>query len=138
MSKESPNGWFEKKLGELSSRVIKKSEFNNQFEPLTSSRDGLVRQSDYFNKQVTSGDNTGYRVVSNGDFTFRAMSDDGTFKFNRSKFRFDGIVSPAYEVFRAQDCDGDYLSYILDSDAFSKKYMYLHRVALVWHSNILS
>ena len=121
MSEKSPEGWFEKKLGELSSPVMKKSEFNNQFEPLTSSRGGLVRQSDYFKKQVTSGDNTGYRIVSNGDFTFRAMSDDGTFKFNRSKFRFDGIVSPAYEVFRAQHCDGDYLSYILDSNALSKK-----------------
>ena len=121
MSEVVPEGWKNVDFREISLPKAKKSTLNDQYLPLTSSRKGLVLQSEYFNKQVTSADNTGYKVISPGDFTFRAMSDDGTFKFNRSKFAFEGIVSPAYEVFEARNCNAEFLSYILDGDEFSKK-----------------
>ena len=144
MSKKVPEGWEVKNLGLLTKPVTMKSEYNNQYEPLTSSRSGLVKQSEYFNKRITSADNTGYRIVTPGEFTFRAMSDDGTFKFNRSKFSFKGIVSPAYEVFEARNCNSDFLEYVLNSDQFHQsiysnaqggtrlalKYNSLHQIAV--------
>ena len=110
-----------KKLSFLTDLISEKTKFNNQFEVLTSSRSGLFRQSEYFNKRVTSANNSGYGIIAPGQFTFRAMSDDGTFKFNRSTYSFKGIVSPAYEVFEAKNCSPDFLDYVLNSDEFHKK-----------------
>ena len=121
MSERVPEGWEKKELSFLTDLVSEKTEFNNQFEALTSSRSGLFRQSEYFNKRVTSADNTGYRIIAPGQFTFRAMSDDGTFKFNRSTYSFNGIVSPAYEVFEAKNCSPVFLDYVLNSDEFHQQ-----------------
>jgi type I restriction enzyme, S subunit len=120
MSESVPEGWTIQTAGNVTELLEVKSEFNNQYEPLTSSRLGLIRQRDYFKKQVTSSDNTGYKIISKGEFTYRSMSDDGTFKFNRSKFSEKGIVSPAYDVFRCKGIEGDYLEYIFDSVEFSR------------------
>lgn len=121
MSDRVPEGWEKKELSFLTNLVSEKTEFNNQFEALTSSRSGLFKQSEYFNKRVTSVDNTGYRIIAPGQFTFRAMSDDGTFKFNRSTYSFTGVVSPAYEVFEAKNCSPDFLDYVLNSDEFHQQ-----------------
>jgi type I restriction enzyme, S subunit len=121
MSEVIPEGWEEKELSSMTNPVSEKTEFNNQYEALTSSRSGLFKQSEYFNKRVTSSDNSGYRIIAPGQFTFRAMSDDGTFKFNRSSYSFKGIVSPAYEVFEAKNCSPDFLDYILNSDEFHQQ-----------------
>ncbi len=83
-------------LTELSDKTIK----NNQYPVLTSSKDGIFLQSDYFNKQVASNDNTGYKIIRRGEFTYRAMSDTGEFFPNELECADIGIVSPAYPVFR--------------------------------------
>ena len=121
MSSVIPEGWEEKQLSSITSRVSEKTKFNNQYEVLTSSRSGLFKQSEYFNKKVTSSDNSGYSVIAPGQFTFRAMSDDGTFKFNRSYYSFKGIVSPAYDVFEAKNCIPEFLDYMMNSYEFHKQ-----------------
>ena len=55
--------------------VNEKTTVNDQYPVLTSSKAGIILQSDYFNKQVASRENTGYKVIRRGQFTYRAMSD---------------------------------------------------------------
>ena len=79
------NNWETLKLGKILTSLNNKSVIQNQFPVLTSSRSGLFLQSDYFKKIVASKDNTGYKVLKRGQFTYRTMSDDGFFKFNQLK-----------------------------------------------------
>ncbi len=104
-------------LSEVSEKTIK----NNQYPVLTSSKDGLFLQSDYFNKQVASKDSTGYKVIKRGQFTYRAMSDTGEFFPNELECADIGIVSPAYPVFeisKPEIIKSHYLKYYFKSDYF--------------------
>ena len=71
------------RLGDYITEICEKTTVNNQHMVLTSSQEGIVSQDDYFNKQVASKDNTGYKVIRRGQFTYRAMSDTGRFYINR-------------------------------------------------------
>lgn len=96
-----------------------KTDRHDQYPVLTSSRRGLFLQSEYFTKQVTSEDNTGYKVMRRGDFTFRSMSDDGRFMFNRLEEFDAGVISPAYGVFYATACSPEFLAHFLNSSYFA-------------------
>lgn len=86
-------------LGDFITEVNNKTSENNQYPVLTSSQNGIVSQETYFNKQIASKDNIGYKIIRKGQFTYRAMSDTGRFYINRSIDHEIGIVSPAYPVF---------------------------------------
>ena len=108
-------------LGNILTEINKKTSNNNEFPVLTASRDGISLQSDYFNKQVASKDNTGYKIIKKGQFTYRAMSDTGKFYPNRLDCIDVGIVSPAYPVFmisRSDIVDSDYLKLYFKSEQF--------------------
>ena len=92
--------WQNAILEEVIIEIKIKSEYNNQYPILTSSRRGLFFQSDYYSKQVASEDNTGYNVVPRGYFTYRHMSDDLVFKFNINNICDFGLVSTLYPVFK--------------------------------------
>ena len=81
------------------SEVCDKTTINNQYIVLTSSQNGLIDQNLYFNKQIASKDNVGYKIIKKGQYTYRSMSDTGLFFINRLKHLDYGIVSPAYPVF---------------------------------------
>ena len=103
------------------SEVNKRTTINNQFPVLTSSKSGLYLQSDYFNKQVASKDNTGYKIIERNQFTYRAMSDTGEFFPNMLDCTDIGIVSPAYPVFEISDSSvivPEYLKYYFKSNNF--------------------
>lgn len=109
------------KLERFLEETSEKTTRNNQYPVLTSSKSGLYLQSDYFNKQVASTDNTGYKVIRRGEFTYRAMSDTGEFFPNMLECADIGIVSPAYPVFRIAKPSvivPEYLKYFFKSDSF--------------------
>ena len=109
------------RLESLLAEVVEKTTENNQHPVLTSSKSGLYLQSDYFNKQVASKDNTGYKIIRRGQFTYRAMSDTGEFYPNILECADIGIVSPAYPVFEITDTNAlvpEYLKYYFKSGAF--------------------
>lgn len=96
--------WRKVKLGSLIVQHSEKSEINNQYPVLTSSRKGLFYQKDYYNgRDIASDDTTGYNVVPYGYFTYRHMSDDLVFSFNINNLCEKGIVSTLYPVFRARE-----------------------------------
>jgi len=112
--------WETQELGSLLFERNERSSQHDEFPVLTSSRRGLFLQSEYFSKQVTSEDNTGYKIMRRGDFTFRSMSDDGRFVFNRLEQYDAGIISPAYGVFYADGVNPDFLAHYLNSNYFAQ------------------
>lgn len=102
--------WRKVKLGEYLIKHNEKSEFNNQYPVLTSSRKGIFLQSDYYaGNDVASDATTGYNVVPRGYFTYRHMSDDLIFKFNINDIVDKGIVSTLYPVFTVKNMDSYFL-----------------------------
>jgi len=77
---------------------IEKSMRNNQHEVLSSTVSGIYTQRDYFNKEIASADNTGYKVIRRGDIVLSPQNLwMGNINYND---KFDiGIVSPSYKVF---------------------------------------
>jgi type I restriction enzyme S subunit len=112
--------WGKYPLGNFVIERKEKSSVHNQYPTITSSRRGIFLQEEYFSKQVTSSDNSSYKIIKKGDFTFRSMSDDGIFVFNRLLQIDIGIISPAYGVFYADGVDPDYLYYFLNSSDFKR------------------
>ncbi|CAH5359863.1 MULTISPECIES: restriction endonuclease subunit S [Enterobacteriaceae] len=97
--KEFPE-WHLVRLGDYLIKHNEKSTENNQYPVLTSSREGIYFQKDYFNgEDIASKNNIGYNVVPKGYFTYRHMSDDLVFKFNINTLCDKGIVSTLYPVF---------------------------------------
>lgn len=83
----------------------------------TSSRTGLYLQSDYFEGGRTGIDLTlDFHRVPMGYVTYRHMSDDSIFKFNKNNFETDVLVSKEYPVFISNDSsDIDFLLYHLNN-----------------------
>ena len=109
------------KLDSFLQEIRDKTTDNDQYPVLTSSKAGLFLQSDYFNKQVASKDNTGYKIIRRGQFTYRAMSDTGEFFPNMLECTDIGIVSPAYPVFEITNPEivlPEFLKYFFKSDSF--------------------
>ena len=46
---------------------VEKSRINNQYEVLSSTVSGIYSQREYFNKEIASADNTGYKAIHRGD-----------------------------------------------------------------------
>lgn len=113
--------WKEIRLEKVVLEENETTTVNNQYPVLTSSRQGIFLQSEYFGKQVASKDNVGYKIIKKYEFTYRAMSDDGKFKFNQLLEHEIGIVSPAYSVFKVRDnSDDTFIKEILNSDIFTR------------------
>ena len=112
--------WKRVKLRDCVEEIDERTTENNQYEVLTSSKSGIYSQEDYFDKQVASKDNTGYKIIKRGQFTYRSMSDNGTFTINRLENKDIGIVSPAYPVFEAISINPEYLKYFFQSEGFRK------------------
>ncbi len=111
---------YKLKLSDCVKEINNRTTENNQYEVLTSSKYGIFSQEEYFDKQVASKDNTGYKIIKKGQFTYRSMSDSGTFTINRLEDKEIGIVSPAYPVFEATNIDAEFLKYYFKSELFNK------------------
>ncbi|MGP6443475.1 restriction endonuclease subunit S [Rahnella aceris] len=92
--------WIVQPLGNWLKEYKNKSSENDQYEVLTSSRNGLVLQSKYFeNNRISSRDNIGFNILPEGYVTYRSRSDDGRFTFNVNKLGIPGLISVYYPVF---------------------------------------
>ena len=92
----------------------KKTKIQHEYPILSSTMSGIKLQNDYFNKQAASEDTVGYKIVPSGYFTYRSMSDTGEFHFNLQDVIENGIVSPAYPVFKVIGNNSEFVEYILN------------------------
>ncbi len=96
--------WKEKKLGSLIEEYREKTTKQDEFEVLTSAREGLVRQRDYYdNSRITERNNVGFNIIPPCYITYRSRSDDSRFFFNENNLGITGIISTYYPVFRMLD-----------------------------------
>lgn len=112
------SSWLEVKLGDILKERCEYTTINNQYPILTSSRKGIFKQEEYFDKQVASENNIGYKIIKQHDFTYRAMTDDDIFCFNELINESIGAVSPAYSVFYCSSISNVLLDAILNSKKF--------------------
>jgi len=86
------------KLGNVLTEYISKTKVNNQHDVLSSTIEKIYRQSEYFNHQVASKDNTGYKVLKLNQLVFSPQNIwMGNINVN-TEFE-KGIVSPSYKIY---------------------------------------
>ena len=99
-----------------------KTTINNEYPVLSSTASGMYLQSEYFNKEASSDNTIGYKIIPRGYCTYRSMSDTGLFTFNMQELVEKGIVSPAYPVFSANDdYINEFIILYLNNSSFIKK-----------------
>lgn len=118
--------WKKVKLGACISEVNERSQENGGYDILSVTKDGIVFQSEHFNKQIASEDTTGYKILKKGQLAFSSMN-----LWLGSLDVLDicekGIISPAYKVFAFDDA--------LMLPEFGKYFLRTHKMIWVYKSN---
>ncbi|MBO6584747.1 MAG: restriction endonuclease subunit S [Gracilimonas sp.] len=111
--------WVEVKLGEVFDRVTEKNESESVKNVLTiSAQDGLVSQTDYYNKSVASKDLSNYIVLRQGDFAYNKSYSEG-YPLGAIKRLHDyekGVLSPLYICFKlaSDNVDSDFITHFFE------------------------
>ncbi len=92
----------------------------HSYEVLTSSREGLQRQSEHFGTEQRH-DTDGYNIIQLGYCTYRNRSDDGFFTFNVNNAFPTGIVSKFYPVFKFVGANSTFMTEYLNNSISNKK-----------------
>lgn len=105
--------WVQRKLSDISKKVIEKN-VNNEFsETLTNSAEyGIISQRDFFDKDISNEKNLNtYYVVHDGDFVYnpRISNYAPVGPIKRNTLGRTGVMSPLYYVFTTYNVDGTYL-----------------------------
>lgn len=116
-----PEGWQYEKIGNF---LVAYDEFSNDtgaYPLATSSRQGLMLQSEYYNDQRYEETTGGFHVVPEGYVTYRHMSDDDIFRFNVNRMGTPVLVSPEYPVFTTSDglCQDLLIAYLNNMKEFT-------------------
>ncbi|WP_145421559.1 restriction endonuclease subunit S [Staphylococcus hominis] len=103
--------WDTKQLKDVLEFSNKRTTNENEYPVLTSSRQGLILQSDYYKDGKTFAEsNIGYFILPKNYITYRSRSDDGIFKFNLNQIIDVGIISKYYPVFKGINTNQYYLT----------------------------
>ena len=104
------------KISEILEEVENKTTENNQYDVISSTKDGLFLQKEYFNRSIASDDNSGYKILKKNQIVFSPQNLwMGNINYN-NKYEI-GIVSPSYKVFDInKKFDKDYISYLLKTN----------------------
>ena len=110
----------EYKLKDVLSERIEKSNVNNQYEILSSTIKGLFTQKEYFDKDIASSNNIGYKIVHLYDIIISPQNLwMGNITFNQ---RFtNGLVSPSYKIYTINN---NFDMYYIANMLKTKKAMY--------------
>lgn len=94
-----PDEWDEEYLGKYLQEYKELSNDIENYPVYSSSRQGLMPQSQYYDNREAVETNLGYKIVPNGYVTYRHMSDDDIFHFNVNGTGSEILVSSEYPVF---------------------------------------
>ena len=120
---EFSDGWSQQPLVQFLSEFSEKSIVHDQHDVLTSSRDGVKRQSDYFGRnRLTERNNIGFNVIPPGFITYRSRSDDRTFYFNENRLGIKGVVSKYYPVFKIEGDNKFFLELLRKNSCYIGKH----------------
>ncbi len=120
--------WEDQKLNLIFTKITQKNSDNNNSNVITNSAtEGLVRQREYFDKDIANKDKTdNYFIIKNGDFVYNPRKSTAApyGPFTQFKFIDDGIVSPLYLCLRK------------NNDAIESKYLEYYFKTTCWHQYI--
>ena len=122
--------WEQRKLGDdLIKEYEERTTKENQYPVLSSTMSGIYFQSEYFNQEVSTITNKGYKVVPLNFVTYRSMSDTDVFHFNVQNIVEKGIVSPAYPVFSTVSnvTNNYFLTYQMNESAYFYKQLQVEK-----------
>ena len=96
------SNWKTYCLSDILIERVENSKVNNQHKVLSSTKQGLFAQSEYFDKQVASENNIGYKIIRIGDIVISPQNLWlGNINYNNG---FEvGIVSPSYKIFQIKN-----------------------------------
>ena len=105
-------------MGEVVERITRKNLNLESRLPLTiSAQDGLISQTEFFDKQVASKNISGYYLIENGEFAYNKSYSNG-YPWGAIK-RLDkyknGVLSTLYIVFNPIDVDSQFLVSYFDT-----------------------
>ena len=110
--------WTVMKLSDFTMRIMRKNTTNVTDIPLTiSSKDGLINQNDFFNKQVASKDMSGYYLLHHGEYAYNKSYSVG-YDFGSIKRleKYDmGALSTLYICFALTKFNSDFIKHYFDS-----------------------
>ena len=111
--------WEQRKLEDLTKELSDYATMASGLPLLTSSRSGLMYQSDFRDRKTTTSNETLFSIVPKGSCTYRHMSDDDIFHLNINVLE-KGLVSREYPVFiSSENNDLEFIiQYINSSDRF--------------------
>ena len=98
-----PENWTHTCMGNC---IREYREISNNIQDIpvySSSRNGLLPQSEYYDGKEATQTNIGYKVVPPNYLTYRHMSDDDVFHFNMNQTGGNILVSSEYPVFTVSD-----------------------------------
>ena len=121
--------WEQRKLGEISEKVLEKNQNMQYRETFTNSAElGIISQIDFFDKEISNKENiSGYYVVRENDFIYnpRISNLAPVGPINRNKLNKTGVMSPLYTIFNVKNIDLDFLENFFQSKHWHK-YMKLN------------
>ncbi|MDG5318639.1 restriction endonuclease subunit S [Staphylococcus aureus] len=111
--------WEEKKLGDITDRLIRKNQNLESKKPLTiSGQLGLIDQTEYFSKSVSSKNLENYTLIKNGEFAYNKSYSNG-YPLGAIKrlTRYDsGVLSSLYICFSIKsEMSKDFMEAYFDS-----------------------
>ncbi|HCC5594964.1 restriction endonuclease subunit S [Staphylococcus aureus] len=111
--------WEEKELGKVADRVIRKNKNFESKKPLTiSGQLGLIDQTEYFSKSVSSKNLENYTLIKNGEFAYNKSYSNG-YPLGAIKrlTRYDsGVLSSLYICFSIKsEMSKDFMEAYFDS-----------------------
>lgn len=108
--------WEEVNLRKILKEVSEKTTVINQYEVISSTNNGLYLQKDYFNREIASKDNIGYKILKRNQVVLSPQNLwMGNINLN-SKYDI-GMVSPSYKIFDIKsEFDSSYIGFILRTD----------------------
>ncbi len=123
-----PDEWEEKKLCSISSHNTRKNTDGMVKITFTNSAtQGVIKQTDYFDKEISNIENIiGYYVVQEDDYIYnpRISVSAPCGPINKSHFSENGVVSPLYTVFR------------MNNNLKKNRYIELYLKSSFWHRYI--
>ena len=116
-------GWSNKPLSKLANRITSKNKSGEITRVFTNSAsDGVVDQSDYFDREIANKDNlNGYYIIELGDYVYnpRISTAAPVGPISKNKIA-KGVMSPLYTVFRFHQTDNDFYEHYFKTNCWHK------------------
>lgn len=120
--KKIHSNWIKYEFKDFLEEISEKSTINNQYEVLSSTKEGINLQRDYFNRDIASKDNTGYKILRKNQLVLSPQNLWlGNINVNED-FEI-GLVSPSYKIYNLNNkVEIDYFKHLIKTPRMLYQY----------------